>query len=377
MELYIVLKLIWWALLGVLLIGLAVMVGMDMGVGAALRYFGRTDGERRAAINMIAPHWDGNQVWFILGGGAVFAAWPTIYATAFSGLYVVMLLLLWAMIVRPLGFEYRSKMPSMGWRNLWDWTLFISGAVPMIVFGAAMGNMLEGVPFHFSWDMVSYYTGSFITLFNPFAILCGLVSLALALYQGSTMIMGRGEGVIRERAIRLATVSGPVALVLFTIGGVWVAFIHGYVITAGADPAGPALPLDKTVVREAGAWLHNYGAVPALWAIPGLVYVAIAAGVVAARRGAATVAWWAGAVAWAATIGTVGAAMFPFLMPSSSNPSQSLTVWDASSSAGTLGWMLVFTLIFVPIILVYTSWAFYVMRGKVTPASIENDDHAY
>ncbi|MGN8157559.1 cytochrome d ubiquinol oxidase subunit II [Salinisphaera sp. RV14] len=377
MDAYVVLKLIWWALLGVLLIGLAVMVGMDMGVGAALRYFGRTDGERRAAINMIAPHWDGNQVWFILGGGAVFAAWPTIYATAFSGLYVVMLLLLWAMIVRPLGFEYRSKMPSMGWRNLWDWTLFISGAVPMIVFGAAMGNMLEGVPFHFSWDMVSYYTGSFITLFNPFAILCGLVSLALALYQGSTMIMGRGEGVIRERAMRLATVSGPAALVLFTIGGVWVAFIHGYVITAGADPGGAALPLNKTVVREAGAWLHNYGAVPALWAIPGLVYVAIVAGVVAARRGAAIVAWWAGAVAWAATIGTVGAAMFPFLMPSSSNPSQSLTVWDASSSAGTLGWMLVFTLIFVPIILVYTSWAFYVMRGKVTPASIENDDHAY
>ncbi|MGB7757636.1 MAG: cytochrome d ubiquinol oxidase subunit II [Salinisphaera sp.] len=377
MDVYVVLKLIWWALLGVLLIGLAVMVGMDMGVGAALRYFGRNDGERRAAINMIAPHWDGNQVWFILGGGAVFAAWPTIYATAFSGLYVVMLLLLWAMIVRPLGFEYRSKMPSMGWRNLWDWTLFISGAVPMIVFGAAMGNMLEGVPFHFSWDMVSYYTGSFITLFNPFAILCGLMSLALALYQGATMIMGRGEGVIRERAMRLATVSGPIALVLFTIGGIWVVFMHGYVITAGADPAGAALPLNKTVVREAGAWLHNYGAVPALWVIPALVYVAIGAGVLAARRGAAVVAWWAGALAWAATISTVGAAMFPFLMPSSSNPSQSLTVWDASSSAGTLGWMLVFTLIFVPIILVYTSWAFYVMRGKVTPASIENDDHAY
>ncbi|MES1953040.1 cytochrome d ubiquinol oxidase subunit II [Salinisphaera hydrothermalis] len=377
MELYVLLKLIWWALLGVLLIGLAVMVGMDMGVGAALRYLGRNDGERRAAINMIAPHWDGNQVWFILGGGAVFAAWPTIYATAFSGLYVVMLLLLWAMIVRPLGFEYRSKMPSPRWRGLWDWMLFVSGAVPMIVFGAAMGNMLEGVPFHFSWNMVSYYTGSFITLFNPFAILCGLMSLALALYQGAAMIMGRGEGVIRERAITLATVAGGAALALFTIGGIWVTFIHGYVVTSGADPAGAALPLNKTVTREAGAWLANYGAVPALWIIPALVYVAIAAGVVAARRGAAVVAWWAGAIAWAATISTVGAAMFPFLMPSSSNPSQSLTVWDASSSAGTLGWMLVFTLIFVPIILIYTSWAFYVMRGKVTPASIENDDHAY
>ncbi|WP_423822652.1 cytochrome d ubiquinol oxidase subunit II [Salinisphaera sp. SPP-AMP-43] len=377
MELYIVLKLIWWALLGVLLIGLAVMVGMDMGVGAALRYLGRTDGERRAAINMIAPHWDGNQVWFILGGGAVFAAWPTIYATAFSGLYVVMLVLLWSMIVRPLGFEYRSKLASARWRGVWDWALFVSGAVPMIVFGAAIGNMLEGVPFHFSWNMVSYYTGSFISLFNPFAVLCGLMSLSLALYQGATMVMGRGEGVIRERAARLATVAGAAALVLFSIGGIWVWQMAGYTITSAIDPAGPAIPLNKTVAREAGAWLHNYGALPVLWLIPVLVYLAVAGGIAAVRRGASTLAWWAGALAWAATLGTVGAAMFPFLMPSSSAPDQSLTVWDASSSAGTLGWMLVFTLIFVPIIVTYTSWAFWVMRGKVTPESIEHDEHAY
>src|SRR6056297_4189279 len=152
MDLYAILKITWWALLGILLTGLGVMVGMDMGVGASLRYLGRSDGERRAVINMIAPHWDGNQVWFILGGGAVFAAWPTIYATAFSGLYVVMLVLLWSMIVRPLGFEYRSKLPSDRWRGAWDWMLFVSGAVPMIVFGAAVGNMLKGVPFHFDWQ---------------------------------------------------------------------------------------------------------------------------------------------------------------------------------------------------------------------------------
>jgi cytochrome d ubiquinol oxidase subunit II len=377
MDPYVVLKLIWWLLLGVLLIGLGVMVGMDMGVGAALRYYGRTDGERRAVINMIAPHWDGNQVWFILGGGAVFAAWPTIYATAFSGLYVVMLLLLWSMIVRPLGFEYRSKLPSARWRGLWDWTLFISGAVPMIVFGAAMGNMLKGVPFHFSWDMVSYYTGSFITLFNPFAILCGLMSLALALYQGSAMVMNRGSGVIRERAAKLLTVAGLGALVLFTVGGIWVWRLPGYVITAGAAPGGPAIPLNKTVEMTAGSWLHNFSAHPALWLVPTLVYVALILGVLMARVGQSHAAWWLGALAWAGTIGTVGAAMFPFLMPSSSNPSQSLTVWDASSSADTLGWMLVFTVIFIPIIMVYTSWAFWVMRGKVTPESVEHDEHAY
>ncbi len=377
MDLYVILKIVWWILLGVLLCALGIMVGMDMGIGAALRFYGRNDGERRAAINMIAPHWDGNQVWFILGGGAIFAAWPTIYATAFSGLYVVMLVLLWSMIVRPLGFEYRSKLESERWRNAWDWMLLVSGAVPMIVFGAAIGNMLEGVPFHFSWDMISYYTGSFITLFNPFAILCGLMSLALALYQGSAMIMGRGTGEIRERAMRMLTWAGTGALVLFTIGGIWVSQMSGYVITGGAAPGGPAIPLNKTVTRLGGAWLHNFLAHPVLWVLPALVYVAILLGIASARSGRSHLAWWLGALSWIGTLGTVGAAMFPFMMPSSSNPSQSLTVWDASSSMGTLAWMLLFALIFVPLIAFYTSWAFYVMRGKVTPESIEHDEHAY
>ncbi|HYW02547.1 MAG TPA: cytochrome d ubiquinol oxidase subunit II [Gammaproteobacteria bacterium] len=377
MELYAVLKVVWWLLLGVLLAGLAIMVGMDMGVGAALRYFGRSDGERRAVINMIGPHWDGNQVWFILGGGAVFAAWPTIYATAFSGLYVVMLLLLWSMIIRPLGFEYRSKLPSRRWRNAWDWGLFISGALPMVIFGAAMGNMLEGVPFHFTWDMVSYYTGSFITLFNPFAILCGLMALAMALYQGSAMVMTRGEGAVRDRARILATWAGLAALLLFTIGGIWVSQIHGYVITAGANPAGPAIPLHKTVEVAQGAWLRNFGTRPVLWVLPALAYAAVLAGIWSLRSGRSHLGWWLGALGWIGVLGTVGAAMFPFMMPSSSNPSQSLTVWDASSSQSTLLWMLGWTVVFVPIVVTYTGWAFWVMRGKVTAETIKNDDHAY
>ena len=377
MELYAILKIVWWVLLGVLLIGLAVMVGMDMGVGAALRYFGRNDGERRAVLNMIGPHWDGNQVWFILGGGAIFAAWPTIYATAFSGLYIVMLLLLWSMIIRPLGFEYRSKVASPTWRGVWDWGLFVSGAVPMVVFGAAIGNMLEGVPFHFTWDLASYYTGSFITLFNPFAILCGLMSLALALYQGSTMVMNRGEGAIWERARRLGIWSGLIALALFTIGGFWVAHLDGYVITHVVNPPRPAMPLHKSVAVVAGAWMHNFGAHPVLWLLPALTYVAVLIGAWALGRGWSVFGWWLGALAWIGTLGTVAAAMFPFMMPSSSNPSQSLTVWDASSSETTLLWMLGWAIVFVPIILTYTSWAFWVMRGKVTPAHVENDDHAY
>lgn len=198
MEAYVVLKLLWWALLGILLIGIGVMVGMDMGVGTILRYVGRNDGERRVAINVIGPHWDGNQVWFILGGGAIFAAWPLLYATSFSGFYIVMLVLLWAMIVRPLGFEYRSKTPSDRWRGSWDLMLFISGFVPMLVFGAAIGNVLQGVPFGLDWRLTSYYTGSFIALFNPFAILCGAMSVALAVTDGRHAAGQRRRGAGRR-----------------------------------------------------------------------------------------------------------------------------------------------------------------------------------
>jgi cytochrome d ubiquinol oxidase subunit II len=377
MEVYLALKILWWLLLGVLLIGLAVMVGTDMGVGTILRYVGRTDAERRVALNIIGPHWDGNQVWFILGGGAIFAAWPLIYATAFSGLYVVMLLLLWTMIIRPLGFEYRSKLPSQRWRNGWDWVLFVSGFVPMLVFGAAMGNMLRGVPFHFSWNLTSYYTGSFIMLFNPFAILCGLLSVTLAMYMGAAMIMSRSEGAIYGRARAVATWSGLAALLLFTLGGIWVSVMQGYHLVQSPDPASAQTPLQQVVERAPGAWLANYRGHGVLWLIPASAYLLMLVGIGALRRGWSHLAWWLGALVWIAVIGTVGAAMFPFMMPSSAEPSQSLTVWNASSSAHTLAWMTGFTAVFMPLIIWYTSWAFWVMRGKVSTEQVESDDHAY
>jgi cytochrome d ubiquinol oxidase subunit II len=368
------LKLTWWLLLGVLLAGLAIMVGMDMGVGTMLRYVARTDKERRIVLNVIGPHWDGNQVWFILGGGAIFAAWPTIYATAFSGLYVVMLILLWSMIVRPLGFEYRSKLPSARWRNIWDWSLFVSGFIPMFVYGAAMGNMLLGVPFHFGWNMQSYYTGSFLSLFNPFAILAGLLSVSMSIYQGGTMIMNRTEGQIYERARRACILWGIFALILFTVGGIWVSRMKGFEITGGAIPGAPANPLRKTVAMVPGAWLNNYKAEPILWAVPFLTYASLLIGMLMVRGGRSHTAWWLGAAAWIGILGTVSAAMFPFLMPSNTYPSQSLTVWDASSSPRTLGWMLGAALVFVPVVVTYTSWAFWVMRGKVKEIK---SDHAY
>ena len=374
MEAYALLKLIWWLLLGVLLSGLAIMVGMDMGVGTMLRYVARTDDERRIVLNVIGPHWDGNQVWFILGGGAIFAAWPTIYATAFSGLYVVMIILLWSMILRPLGFEYRSRLPSARWRNLWDWSLFISGFFPMLIYGAAMGNMLRGVPFHFDWNMQSHYTGSFLALLNPFAVLTGLVSVSMAVYQGGSMIMNRTGGTIYDRAQRASMISGLAALVLFLLGLIWIGRMDGYVITGGALANGAANPLHKTVEIVRGAWLNNFRAQPVLWILPVMTCAGILTGVLMLKRRCSHAAWWLGAIGWIGMIGTVFGAMFPFIMPSVTNPSQSLTVWDSSSSLRTLAWMLGAAVIFVPLVIAYTGWAFWVMRGKVTKI---DPDHSY
>ncbi len=377
MELYLFLKVLWWVLLGVLLAGLAIMVGMDMGVGTLLRFVGRSDVERRACLNAVGPHWDGNQVWFILGGGAIFAAFPLLYATAFSGLYIVMLLLLWTMIVRPLGFEYRSKLPSPRWRNAWDWALLVSGAVPMIVYGAGVGNMFLGVPFHFEWDMRSYYTGSFITLLNPFAVLCGLLSLALSIYMGGVMLMGRAGGEVAVRARRAASWAALAAVVLFSAGGVWVSMLHGYVLEHSPAPAVAQNPLQQSVSLQAGHWLANFRSVPLLWLVPALGYLGMLLGWLLVRGGRHTLAWWSGALAWIGVLGTAGVALFPFMMPSSSNPAQSLTIWNSVSSQTDLLWSTGFAAVFVPLILWYTSWAFWVMRGTVDRKEIESSDHAY
>ena len=182
---YPTLKLIWWLLVGVLLIGFAIMDGHDMGVGTLLPFAGRDDIERRIIINTVGPHWDGNQVWFITGGGAIFAAWPLVYATAFSGFYWAMLAVLWALFFRPVGFDYRSKIDNPTWRRVWDWGLFVGGTVPPLIFGVAFGNLLQGVPFHFDDSLRPIYTGSFFALLNPFALLCGAVSSTMIVFHGA------------------------------------------------------------------------------------------------------------------------------------------------------------------------------------------------
>ncbi|TNB83108.1 cytochrome d ubiquinol oxidase subunit II [Pseudomonas sp. Fig-3] len=373
---YFTLKIIWWALVGVLLIGFAIMDGHDMGVGTLLPFVGRNDLERRVVINTVGPHWDGNQVWFITAGGALFAAWPVVYATAFSGFYWAMILVLWALFFRPVGFDYRSKIHNATWRSTWDWGLFIGGAVPPLVFGIAFGNLLLGVPFHFNDYLVSTYTGSFWQLLNPFALLSGVVSSAMITLQGGTYLAHRTEGIIQSRAVKGAVAAAIVLVCSFIVAGIWLQWIDGYRITSLVDTA--ALPdiLSKTVVREPGAWMANYERYPLLWLLPvlGLGGAIAAAFLLMVRRTLS--AFVASSLAVIGVISTAGVSMFPFIMPSSTMPAASLTVWDSVSSHLSLAIMFWATLIFMPLIVIYTSWAYRVMSGKVTAAQIKANEHS-
>lgn len=375
---YATLKVLWWLLVGVLLVGFAVMDGHDMGVGTLLPFVGRGDDERRVVINTVGPHWDGNQVWFITGGGAIFAAWPLVYASAFSGLYWAMLAVLWALFFRPVGFDYRSKIAHPAWRRTWDWGLFIGGAVPPLIFGVAFGNLLQGLPFGFDAFLVPHYTGTFWQLLNPFALLAGVVSSAMITMHGGTYLAHRTEGAIQARAMKAAVGAALLMVAAFVAAGVWLRSggIEGYTIASTVDPAALPDPLAKTVLRSADGWWANYRAQPLLWLLPalGLAGALLAAALVAARRTLG--AFVASSLAMAGVIGTAGGTMFPFVMPSSTMPDASLTVWDSVSSHLTLGLMFWATLIFMPLIVFYTGWAYRVMRGKVTVDHIRANSHS-
>ena len=375
---YPTLKIIWWLLVGVLLIGFAIMDGHDMGVGTLLPFVGKTDDERRVVINSVGMHWEGNQVWFITGGGAIFAAWPLIYATAFSGFYWAMMAALWALFFRPVGFKYRSLLKDAQWRRSWDWGLFVGGFVPPVIFGVAFGNLLQGVPFHFNELLMVSYTGSFWELLNPFALLAGLVSSAMITLQGAVYLAHRTEGAIQRRAGTAALWSAVLMVLGFVGAGLWLRYgnILGYAITSVVDPAALPNPLGKTVERNADGWWINYAKQPLLWLLPLLGIAGALLAAVLTRAGRTLTAFVLSSLAIVGVIGTAGAAMFPFLMPSSSHPDASLTVWDSVSSHLTLGVMFWATLIFMPLIIFYTGWAYRVMRGKITVEQIRANDHS-
>jgi cytochrome d ubiquinol oxidase subunit II len=376
---YPTLRVIWWGLLGLLLVGFAVLDGADFGVAMSLPYVARTDGERRTLYNVIGPVWEGNQVWLIVAGGVVFAAWPLLYAMAFSGFYLAFMLLLVALIVRPVAIKYRSKFPEVKWRRNWDLTWFLSGLVTALVIGVAVGNVILGAPFRFDpASLRPIYEGGFLALFVPFPLLCGLLSVCLMGLQGTALLNHKTEGLVAQRARTLGRIFAVAVLVLFILGGVWIAVgIEGYVISSQVDMAQASNPLNKSVALSTGGWLANFSIWPWMWAAPiaGMAGALFSFILSFTRRSG--LALMASSLCTAGVVSTFGFALFPFLLPSSSDPRSSLTIWDASSSHFSLWIILLVSVVLLPIVLLYTTWVIRLMRGKVTEKTISDSTHSY
>ncbi|AZQ11214.1 cytochrome d ubiquinol oxidase subunit II [Shewanella khirikhana] len=374
---YEILRFIWWALVGVLFIGFAVTDGFDMGVGALLPIIGKDDTDRRVMINTVAPHWDGNQVWLITAGGALFAAWPMVYAVSFSGFYVAMVIVLLALFLRPVGFDYRSKIEAPQWRKSWDWALFVGSFVPPLIIGVAFGNLLQGVPFNFDEFLRAKYHGGLFGLLNPFGLLAGLISVSMFMMQGATWLQMKTEGELRVRATNAAQLFALLLVVLFAAAGFWVANgIDGYVITSGLDTHAASNPVGKTVELVTGAWMSNYQTYPITIAFPVLGLAMPLLVILFSRMNRSGFAFLFSSLAVAGVILTCGAAMFPFVMPSSLEPNVSLTMWDATASEMTLTVMTWAAIIFVPIVLSYTIWTYYKMYGRLSRQFIDNNKHS-
>lgn len=375
---YETLRLIWWAILGVLLIGFLVLDGFDLGVAMLLPIVGKTDQDRRIMLNAVGPVWEGNQVWLLLGAGASFAAWPYVYAVSFSGFYLAIFLALFTVILRPVGFKFRSKMPGARWRSFWDMLLVIGAFGPSLVFGIAFGNLFLGVPFSFDSDLRIIYQGSLGELFHPFAILAGLLSVSMMIGQGAVYLTLKTEGSLSKRSKRVMYWSIFASLVLFGVLGGYLVNKPGWILIEPISTTGPSNPLRKQVLLEAGAWLKNYHIFP--WSVV-FPLAALGSGLMALTS------MWKNKIGFcfvmhslmlASIVGTGGMSLFPFLLPSSLDPKSSLTVWDSSSSEQTLFVMLIAVIIFLPLVLAYTAWVYRVLRGKVTAATLkENATNSY
>ena len=344
---YEILRVIWWALIGVLFIGFAVTDGFDMGVGALLPIIGKDDTERRIMVNTIAPHWDGNQVWLITAGGALFAAWPMVYAVSFSGFYVAMMLVLFALYTRPVGFDYRSKIENPKWRKSWDWALFCGGFIPPLIIGVAFGNLLQGVPFNFDEFLRATYHGGLFGLLNPFGLLAGLVSVSMFMMQGAAWLQMKTDGELQARAVHWAR------RVLWPMGVALVA------ISAATPLVNPAVVEKWFGVPQIFALLP----VPLMCAAAffGVRWVVTHPEVVKAGYG------------WLVFVNTVLIFVLAFFgLAYSIFPDiviGRLDVWEAAAATGSLTVIFIGVAITLPVIVAYTIFMYRVFWGKARELS--------
>lgn len=329
------LQVAWFFLIGVLITGYAILDGFDLGVGF-WQLFNKGEKNRRIFLNAIGPVWDGNEVWLLTGGGAIFAAFPAVYASVFSGFYLALLLVLTGLIARAVSIEFRHQVKSPAWRSGWDLAFGLGSTLPALLFGVALGNVMRGIPLNTNGD----FTGTFFSLLNPYALLIGLVGLAMIATHGALFLVLKTEGELAERARRWAGASWIVYLVLFLLA---------FVATLLGQPHLTA----------------NFQAAPALWLVPALALASIIALRVFNARGKAYSAFVASSVSIAALMGIVGASIFPNMVRATNDPSLSLTVGNASSSQLTLKVLLILALAGMPVVIGYTIWVYRMFRGKV------------
>ena len=338
------LETIWFALWGVLWAVYFMLDGFDLGAGALLPFLAKNEDEKRYVYHSMGPFWDGNEVWLITAGGVTFAAFPTAYAVMFSSLYSALMLILFCLIIRGVALEYRSKVEGHGWREGWDMLLFISSALPALLFGVAFANIFQGIPI----DAEGVYRGTLFTLLNPYGLLGGLLFLCLFLYHGALWLGIKTGGELEQRARRFAKI-------------LWV----------------PLLIL--AVAFLAATWFatnlyQNYLTYPVLWILPALAVAGLLATRLFLQQGAAWKSWFASsAVVVGATLFGV-AGLYPNLLPSSIDPAASLTVTNASSSPLTLKIMLVVALIMVPVVIAYQVWVYYIFRHEVSPEDLAYEE---
>jgi len=331
----------WFVLVGMLLAGYAVLDGFDLGVGMQHLVTARTDEERRILLNSIGPVWDGNEVWLITAGGALFAAFPKVYATTFSGFYLAMMLILAALILRAVSIEFRSKAEGRRWRAAWDVAFSVGSVVPAVLFGVAIGNVMRGIPLDANGD----YAGTFAGLLSPFALAVGLLSASISLAQGSAWLMLKTEGAVAARARRAAVAGIAAALVLWVVVTVW------------------------SRVEAPGLWGAFGGILP--WAAPVVVAAGIGTAGLAVRAGRAGLAFLGTSSAIAGLVATLGLGLWPILVPAR-EVGEPLTVAATASSDLSLTVMIVVALVGMPLVVFYTAWVYRAFRGKV-----RLDEHSY
>lgn len=368
-------QVIWWILIGFVLILYAWTSGFDLGIGVLLPFIARDNNERRVLINVIGPTWDGNQVWLIFGGGIIFAIYPPVYAMLFSGFYIAMLLVLWTLFLRPVGFEYRAKIHHVTWQTAWDWALFIGSAVPAIVMGVALGNLLLGVPMHFNSDYRGIYEGNFWQLLNPFSLLIGVISLVMLVTHGANLLALRTSEIIQQRCFVASRIFSSLFIFSFATAGLLVAFkLTGYQLIY--SPREPQAQLFDTIVHQVPkGLLLNYYHYPWTLAAPIVALAGAIINLVMAFKNKAGIAFMGSLLMVAGAILTFGFSMFPFIVPSITHPNQSLTVWNATTGKSSLVGLFWVAIIMLPLIIFYTQWVYRKMWRTITPENIKQQQH--